>query len=136
MMDQINVEKIMESIREEIKTSGADKIPLSFDDSKNHLPASEDPSDRLSSAIKYLSYNYEVQPYQMLTGNPVKVFIKKVFRKIGSFFFIPIVGQQNILNYHFFLVSEAVADQKNEIEELKGILDDLNGKIDKLEGRS
>ena len=50
-MDEINVEKIMESIREEIKTSGADKIPLSFDDSKNHLPTADDASDRLSSAI-------------------------------------------------------------------------------------
>ena len=79
-----------------------------------------------------LSYNYEVQPYQLLTGNPVKVFIKKCFRKVGSFFFLPIVGQQNTLNFHFFIVSEAVKEEKREIEELTKVAEKLEADIEAL----
>lgn len=143
----VNVEEIMSQIRENIKASGADKIPLSFTDGP--AAGAMDPSacaagapsgsasvgsdgTRLGDAVSYLSYNYEVQPYQLLTGNPVKVFIKKCFRKVGSFFFLPIVGQQNTLNFHFFIVSEAVKEEKREIEELTKVVEELEAKVNSL----
>ena len=124
---EINVEEIMEKIRREIKETGADRIPLSFNDKGNtpNVATSDSDGSRLGDAVSYLSYNYEVQPYQLLTGNPVKVFIKKVIRKTASFFFLPIVGQQNTLNFNFFLVAEAVREQKSEIEELKKTVEEL-----------
>ena len=129
--DKIDVEKIMERIRQEIKDTGADKIPLSFEERKTDRiedTAVDSDGSRLDEAVKYISYNYEVQPYQQLTGNPVKVFIKKAIRKTASFFFLPVVGQQNTLNFNYFLVSEAVRDQKKEIEELKKTVDELTKK--------
>lgn len=133
----IDVEKIMEQIREEIRVSGADKIPLSFEDKgAAGAPATVSDGSRLGDAVEYLSYNYEVQPYQLLTGNPVKVFIKKAIRKVAGFFFLPIVGQQNTLNFNFFLVSEAVREQQSEIEELKNVLSGLEDKVKKLEGEN
>ena len=119
----VDVEKIMEQIRDEIEVSGARDIPLSFEDKGAAGPAATvTDGSKLGDAVEYLSYNYEVQPYQLLTGNPVKVFIKKAIRKIAGFFFLPIVGQQNTLNFNFFLVSEAEREQRDEIEELKKML--------------
>ncbi len=129
--NKIDVEKIMERIRQEIKDTGADKIPLSFEERKTDRiedTAVDSDGSRLDEAVKYISYNYEVQPYQQLTGNPVKVFIKNAIRKTASFFFLPVVGQQNTLNFNYFLVSEAVRDQKKEIEELKKTVDELTKK--------
>ena len=110
----IDVTKIMEDIRREIKESGADRIPLSFADEGSSAAASD-----LDEAVRYLAYNYEVTAYRMLEGGRVKRFFKKCIRKAGSFFVLPIVAQQNKLNYHYYMVSEAVRNQKNEIEELE-----------------
>ena len=126
----IDVTKIMEQIRQDIKESGADRIPLSFQDS-NSTEAST-----LDEAVRYLAYNYEVTAYQMLEGNKIKRFFKKCIRKAGSFFVLPIVAQQNKLNYHYYMVCEAVKNQKNEIADLKKTLTDLESKVDALEKKA
>lgn len=124
----IDVTKIMEEIRANIKESGADKIPLSFADESSGASAST-----LDEAVRYLAYNYEVTAYKMLEGNKIKRFFKKCIRKAGSFFVLPIVAQQNKLNYHYYMVCEAVRNQKNEIEDLRKTLTDLEAKVDALE---
>ena len=126
----IDVTKIMEQIRQDIKESGADRIPLSFQDS-NSTAAST-----LDEAVRYLAYNYEVTAYQMLEGNKLKRFFKKCIRKAGSFFVLPIVAQQNKLNYHYYMVCEAVKNQKNEIADLQKTLTDLESKVDALEKKA
>ena len=126
----IDVTKIMEEIRANIKESGADKIPLSFADESSGASAST-----LDEAVRYLAYNYEVTAYKMLEGNKIKRFFKKCIRKAGSFFVLPIVAQQNKLNYHYYMVCEAVRNQKNEIEDLQKTLADLESKVDALEER-
>ncbi len=134
MADNIDVKKIMQEIREEIKSSGADKIPLSFADKPAH-GAAGGTGDKLEEAVKYISYNYEVQPYQLLTGNPVKVFIKKCIRKVAGFFFLPIVGQQNTLNQNYLYVAEAVVDQRNEIDSMKKKIAELESRLDAKENK-
>lgn len=124
MAEVINVEKIMDEIRENIKTSGADKIPLTIADQKVAKAEAEGPTD-LEQAVEYLTYNYEVQPCQLLTGNPVKVFVKRCIRKLAGYFFLPIVQQQNALNQYYLYVAETVVDQKNEIKTLKAELERL-----------
>ena len=124
----IDVTRIMEEIRANIKESGADKIPLSFTDESSGASAST-----LDEAVRYLAYNYEVTAYRMLEGNKIKRFFKKCIRKAGSFFVLPIVAQQNKLNYHYYMVCEAVRNQKNEIEDLQKTLTDLEAKVDALE---
>lgn len=124
----IDVTRIMEEIRANIKESGADKIPLSFADESSGASAST-----LDEAVRYLAYNYEVTAYRMLEGNKIKRFFKKCIRKAGSFFVLPIVAQQNKLNYHYYMVCEAVRNQKNEIEDLRKTLTDLEAKVDALE---
>ncbi len=127
----IDVTKIMEEIRANIKESGADKIPLSFQDEASGTTASS-----LDEAVRYLAYNYEVTAYQMLEGNKLKRFFKKCIRKAGSFFVLPIVAQQNKLNYNYYMVCEAVRNQKNEIADLQKTLADLEAKVDSLEKKA
>ncbi|MBO6193586.1 MAG: hypothetical protein J6O00_05345 [Clostridiales bacterium] len=126
----IDVTKIMEQIRQDIKESGADRIPLSFQDSNSSSAST------LDEAVRYLAYNYEVTAYQVLEGNKLKRFFKKCIRKAGSFFVLPIVAQQNKLNYHYYMVCEAVKNQKNEIADLKKTLTDLESKVDALEKKA
>ena len=126
----IDVTKIMEQIRQDIKESGADRIPLSFQDSNSSSAST------LDEAVRYLAYNYEVTAYQMLEGNKIKRFFKKCIRKAGSFFVLPIVAQQNKLNYHYYMVCEAVKNQKNEIEDLQKTLTSLEAKVDALEKKA
>ena len=126
----IDVTKIMEQIRQDIKESGADRIPLSFQDSNSSSAST------LDEAVRYLAYNYEVTAYQMLEGNKLKRFFKKCIRKAGSFFVLPIVAQQNKLNYHYYMVCEAVKNQKNEIADLQKTLSDLESKVDSLEKKA
>ena len=121
----------MEEIRANIKESGADRIPLSFQDTSSGASAST-----LDEAVRYLAYNYEVTAYQMLEGNKLKRFFKKCIRKAGSFFVLPIVAQQNKLNYHYYMVCEAVKNQKNEIEDLQKTLTSLEAKVDALEKKA
>ena len=124
MAEVINVEKIMDEIRENIKASGADQIPLTIADQKTVKEAAPAPSD-LDQAVEYITYNYEVQPCQLLTGNPVKVFVKRCIRKLAGYFFLPIVQQQNTLNQYYLYVAETVVDQKNEIAALKAEIERL-----------
>ena len=126
----IDVTKIMEQIRQDIKESGADRIPLSFQDNNTSSAST------LDEAVRYLAYNYEVTAYQMLEGNKIKRFFKKCIRKAGSFFVLPIVAQQNKLNYHYYMVCEAVKNQKNEIADLQKTLTDLESKVDALEKKA
>lgn len=124
MAEVINVEKIMDEIRANIKASGADKIPLTIADQQVTKVAEEGPSD-LEQAVEYITYNYEVQPCQLLTGNPVKVFVKRCIRKLAGYFFLPIVQQQNVLNQYYLYVAETVVEQKNEIKTLKDEIERL-----------
>lgn len=128
MAENIDVTKIMEEIRANIKESGADKIPLSFQDTSSGASAST-----LDEAVRYLAYNYEVTAYRMLEGGKIKRFIKKCIRKAGSFFVLPIVAQQNKLNYHYYMVCEAVKNQKTEIEDLEKTLAALEQRVASLE---
>ncbi len=128
MAENIDVTKIMEEIRANIKESGADKIPLSFQDTSSGASAST-----LDEAVRYLAYNYEVTAYRMLEGGKIKRFIKKCIRKAGSFFVLPIVAQQNKLNYHYYMVCEAVKNQKTEIEDLEKTLAALEERVASIE---
>ena len=66
-----------------------------------------------------------MQPCQLLTGNPVKVFVKRCIRKLAGYFFLPIVQQQNVLNQYYLYVAETVVEQKNEIKTLKAEIERL-----------
>lgn len=128
MDNTVDIERIMEEIRDEIVRTGKDKQPLSFTDVESTKRNGD-----LDEAIDYISYNYEVQPYAPLPGNKVAVFFKKVIRKITGFFILPVVRQQNTLNYYYYRVSETIGEVRSDNEELKKRADNLEKRIKALE---
>ncbi|MCQ2467310.1 MAG: hypothetical protein MJ166_07325 [Clostridia bacterium] len=134
MNNDINVEQIMSDIRENISKTGRDKEPLSFIDKEAALDAK--PNDNsIDNAVDYISYNYEVKPYDILRGNKIAVFFKRVIRKLTSFLIMPIVAQQNTLNYYYYRVSEAVLSAKKDNEELIKRADLLEKRIAAIESK-
>ncbi len=125
-MQEINVEKIMEDIRKEIKASGKDQIPLSFSDKGSS-------SSNSSEALNYLSTHYEIEPYEYLTGNKIKVFVKKVIRKLNSFVYLPVVREQNTLNYYYYKIIESCNETNKENDKLEDRIDSLERRIKALE---
>lgn len=134
MNTDIDVKKIMSDIREEIKATGRDKEQLSFIDKETALDTSMGDCS-FEEALDYISYNYEVKPYEVLQGNKVKIFFKRVIRRLTSFLIMPIVAQQNTLNYHFFRVSEAIETVKNDNDEYIKKIELLEKRLAELESK-
>lgn len=132
MNNDINVEAIMKGIRDDIKASGRDKEALSFIDQEAALDKKSTDTG-LEDAVDYLSYNYEVKPYQLLQGNKIAVFFKRLIRRLTSFLIMPIVAQQNTLNYYYYRVCENILTVKKDNDELKARAELLEKRISALE---
>lgn len=135
MNNDINVEKIMSDIRADIVAKGRDKEKLSFIDQEAALDSNSSDSG-LEDAVDYISYNYEVKPYEVLQGNKIAIFFKRVIRRLTSFLIMPIVAQQNTLNYYYYRVSEAILSVKKENEDLLNRAELLEKRLAKLEEQS
>ncbi len=104
MSENINVDEIVSQIRAEIKEKGLESSMLSFEDvpfdkevshSESHFELS-----LLVQSADYVNARNQIEPYKEITGNPITVFIKKVIRKLIKFYIMPIMTEQNALNYH------------------------------------
>lgn len=103
MENKINIEEIMAQIKREIEEKGLTPDMLSFEDVpyKKPVQAAAEPGASLSDAgeaFAYVNAHHYVQPYKPLAGNPLKVFFKKVIRKLTKFYVEPVVFEQNSFN--------------------------------------
>ncbi|MBQ7027383.1 MAG: hypothetical protein IJN14_03175 [Ruminococcus sp.] len=98
--DNINIEAIMAQIRQEIKDKGLTSDMLSFEDVPYEKAADVSGATlgEAEEAMRWLNAHYYVQPYKNLAGNPIKVFFKKVIRKLVKFYVEPAVFEQNDVN--------------------------------------
>lgn len=97
-MEEINVEKIMEEIRQEIKDKGMLEELLSFSDvsfSGYTIPVLN--LQQLQGDMQAANENYFVDPVRPLEGG-LKGKIKKIIRKCILFYIRPIVEDQNLYN--------------------------------------
>lgn len=110
--NNINIEEIMADIKREIKEKGLSSDMLSFED----VPYRKTPQagGSVSEALEYLNSGYNVQPYKELNGNPLKVFFKKVIRKLTKFYIEPAVADQNSINSNIVTVLNALAENSPE----------------------
>ena len=94
----------MDEIREDIKTrSIAENIPdfADIDVSPDMISANvniNDDSLDVAECIRDLNDTHEVGYFELYSGNPVKVFIKKLIRKLLKFLILPITERQNLFN--------------------------------------
>ena len=91
-----------------------------------------------SEALDYITSHYYIQPYKELKGNPVKVFIKKVIRKLVKFYVEPVVFEQNDFNANAVTVMKSLsegqaADLSGKVETLELAQKELLIRLDKLE---
>ena len=133
--EKINIEEIMAEIKQSIKEQGLTADMLSFEDVPYKKNAQ---SGSASEAHDYVSTHYYIQPYKELQGNPVKVFIKKVIRKLTKFYVEPVVFEQNDFNANAVTVMKSLsesgsADLGGRVETLELANKELIIRLDKLE---
>ena len=125
----------MAEIKQSIKDQGLTADMLSFEDVPYRKNAQ---SGSASEALDYVSTHYYIQPYKELQGNPVKVFIKKVIRKLTKFYVEPVVFEQNDFNANAVTVMKSLtesgsADLGGRVETLELANKELLIRLDKLE---
>ncbi len=101
MDNNINIEEIMSQIKREIKEKNLTADMLSFEDVPYEKPTDMSSGSSLEdcdSALTYMNTHYYIQPYKELQGNPLKVFFKKVIRKLTKFYVEPVIFEQNDFN--------------------------------------
>ena len=133
--ESINIEEIMAEIKQKIKEQGLTADMLSFEDVPYKKNAQ---SGSASEALDYISTHYYIQPYKELQGNGIKVFFKKVLRKLMKFYVEPVVFEQNDFNANAVTVMKSLSESKSEdmssrVETLELAHKELMIRLDKLE---
>ena len=133
--ESINIEEIMAEIKQKIKEQGLTADMLSFEDFPYKKNAQ---SGSASEALDYISTHYYIQPYKELQGNGIKVFFKKVLRKLMKFYVEPVVFEQNDFNANAVTVMKSLSDSKSsdmssKVEALELSHKELMIRLDKLE---
>ena len=131
----INIEEIMAEIKQKIKEQGLTADMLSFEDVPYKKNAQ---SGSASEALDYISTHYYIQPYKELQGNGIKVFFKKVLRKLMKFYVEPVVFEQNDFNANAVTVMKSLSDSKSsdmssKVEAMELAHKELMIRLDKLE---
>ena len=149
METTVNIEQIMQEIRQEIRDKGLTSDMLSFEDVPYNKPGTAVEGYGLDApeakeALVYLNGHYNVQPYKPLGGNALFVFVKKVIRKLTKFYVEPVVFDQNDFNANtvrmFNAVNETltkqsapdVSDLMHRIEVLELNQKQLSAELDAL----
>lgn len=139
-MKIINVEKIMEEIRKEIKEKGyVDDLPDFSDTSYIFSPSHRGifDKDEFQEAVQYLNESWNIQAYRQLVGNglvgKIKVLIRKIIRKCIKFYIEPIVEDQDKFNAKvttsFNILALCVTQMQEENEKLKKQIEQLEKEI-------
>lgn len=100
-MVEIDIEQIMQEIREDIKEKGYKASDLSFADIPLNqelvLQGGDYDEQILMNVLQEANTRVQVDCYQPVGGG-LKGFMKKVIRKIMSPIMVPVVGDQNQFN--------------------------------------
>jgi len=125
--NNINIEEIMADIRKKIKEENLTADMLSFEDVPYKKPVQVQPNtlEAADESLRYLNTRYYIQPYKELKGNPIKVFFKKVLRKLVKFYIEPVVFEQNDFNANTVAVLNTLRQNADGTDS-----SELNDKLD------
>lgn len=130
-MKPIDVDKIIEEIREEIREKGYTKDLLSFSDS---CIADEINLEEVLNLAYLTKTRSQIDEYPDWEGatflSKVKIFIKKVIRKSVKFYVAPIVERQNLFNE---LASDRIVDLCRVLKEKDVQIMQLQKKLKDIE---
>lgn len=134
-MQTVDVEKIMEEIRQEIAEKGYKEEDLHFEDI---ALSTEEPSslkysrEDAEKQLDYLSFHSNNPVFFPLSGNPVKTFIQRVIRRVFLFVIYPAFQFQNKHNSTVTRFLKQSMNYMNENEALKEQLREQQKQIDRL----
>jgi len=131
----VDIKSIIHEIRLGIKEKGYTSDHLGFIDNFDqeflaHIAdfQLQDGGDA-SMAFHSFQHSWYVQPHKRFVGNPLVVFIKKAIRKLLKFYIVPVVTDQNAINYF-------VAHSLEKNCALESQITDLYARVTKLEALS
>jgi len=132
-MQNIDVEKIMEEIRAEIKEKGYKPEDLDFSDIAVEVvkmnPEGGYNEGELQGQLAFLNSHYNNPIYFPLQGNSVKVFVQRVIRRALLFVIFP--GFQFQTRFNVGTV-RALNQVKHYMEEQQKEMDELKSEIARL----
>ena len=133
--NNINVEEIMKQIKADINAKGYTNDLLSFDDvvvDVSSMNVVKFDKLQFKEDLYVANHEWNVNPYRPLQGGKLRVFVRKVIRKLVYFFVEPIVMAQDGFNASVVRMMNQMScyiDQKDkEIEELKARISELESK--------
>lgn len=140
MGNDINIEEIMQEIRQNIKDKGYDKEPVSFEEIEMPQGAVSGgegyQADVLLSELEYLNHNYYNQFHVPINGgNPFAVLIKKVIRKLTRFLVVPLVEFQNQYNASSLRCMNQMKEYITELETYQSRVEELEKELDAIKGK-
>lgn len=134
-MQEIDVEKIMEGIRREIKEKGYKAQDLRFADiplEREGTAGMHYSREEAEKALDYLTFHSNNPIFFPLSGNPVKIFIQKVIRRVFFFVINPAFQFQNKFNSTTVRFMKQSLNYMEENEELKNQIQSMQEQIDTL----
>lgn len=96
----VNIEKIMNEIKIQAAQLEKEDLPK-FDDMEFPYEVTQNISidEQIKNEVMYLKNNNKI-PYSFEMGKGIKLFIKRVIKKLLNFLILPIVEHQNEYNHH------------------------------------
>lgn len=134
-MQTVDVEKIMEEIRQDIAKKGYREEDLHF---KDIALSTEEPSsmrycrEDAEKQLDYLSFHSNNPVFFPLSGNPVKTFVQRVVRRIFLFVIYPAFQFQNKFNATATRFLKQSMNYMNENEALKEQMKRQQEQIERL----
>lgn len=125
-MFQNNTEKIIQLIREDIKSKGYSPDIPGFEDVTEIYDLMHPYNyDELVGIIYQMNLGYHVKLFRELPGGPAVVLIKKIIRWFMVFLIAPVLDEQNTFN----------RSVTSSAEQLLGYIDEQNCLIKNMETR-
>ena len=133
----VDVEKIMEEIRQEIKEKGYNDSMLSFRDVDGSEQLKELTSDvfdlgEMERVVQQINMRSHLELYHPVEGSAFANFFKKVIRRLCRFMLIPIVDHQNAYNSS---AAQSMNQALSYIKEQQKIIANLEERIKALEDK-
>ncbi len=132
----VDIGKIMQEIRAEIKEKGLDKEILAFESGRpkqsSHVYDCFD-FDFFADNAEKMNRVCLLQPNKPITGNPIAVFIKKTIRKLTRFYIAPIVTDQSEFNICVTKVTNSLRYYIEEEKKDKQQIEKLIQRVETLE---
>ncbi len=132
----VDIEKIMQEIRTEIKEKGLDKEILSFESDRPRQSSQVYDCfdfDFFVDNTERMNRTCLLQPNKPITGNPIAVLIKKTIRKLTRFYIAPIVTDQSEFNIYMTKVANSIRYYIQEEKKDKQRIENLLQRVEALE---